>query len=399
MKTMRRAPADFLAATVRDLPPSGIRRFFDLVAQTRGIISLGVGEPDFVTPWHVREAAIFAIERGYTTYTSNWGMPELRRAIAEYWERWQGIRYDPAREVLVTVGVAEGIDLAMRAVLEPGDEVLIPEPCFVSYTACTRLAGGVPVTVPTRPADGFRLDPQELRRRITPRTKAMLIGFPSNPTGAVLTREELLEVARVAEEHDLLVFSDEIYGELTYCGEHVSFAALPGMQERTILLGGFSKANAMTGWRLGYACGPAPILEAMFKIHQYTIMCAPIVSQMAALEALQRGQGEVEKMKAEYNRRRLLMVRGFQEMGLPCVEPRGAFYIFPSVAETGLTDEEFALRLLEEEKVAVVPGRAFGPSGAGCIRCSYAASVEKLTTALERMGRFVERLRRQGAGR
>lgn len=393
MKATRRAPEDFLAPTVRDLPPSGIRRFFDLVAQTRGIISLGVGEPDFVTPWHVREAAIFAIERGYTTYTSNWGLADLREAIAGYWEEWQGIRYDPNREVLVTVGVAEAIDLAMRAVLAPGDEVLIPEPCFVSYTACARLAGGVPVPVPTRPEEGFRLDPRELRKRITPRTKAMLIGFPSNPTGAVLSREELLAVAQVAEDHDLLVMSDEIYGELTYEGEHVSFAALPGMQQRTILLGGFSKANAMTGWRLGYACGPAPILEAMFKIHQYTIMCAPILSQLAALEALKRGRSEVERMKAEYNRRRQLMVQGFRDMGLPVVEPKGAFYIFPSVAGTGLTDEEFALRLLEEEKVAVVPGRAFGAAGEGCIRCSYAASVEKLTTALERIGRFVERLR------
>ncbi len=392
MKTTKRAPVDFLAPAVRDLPPSGIRKFFDLVAQTKGIISLGVGEPDFVTPWHVRESAIFAIERGLTTYTSNWGLPELREAIAAHWQRWQGITYDPAQEILVTVGVAESIDLAMRAVLSPGDEVLIPEPCFVSYTACTRLAGGVPVTVPTRPEDGFRLDPDELRRRITPRTKAMLIGFPSNPTGAVLSREELLAVARVAEEYDLLVLSDEIYGELTYSGEHVSFASLPGMQARTILLGGFSKANAMTGWRLGYACGPAPILEAMFKIHQYTIMCAPTLSQWAALEALQHGQAEVERMKSEYNRRRLLMVRGFKDIGLPCVEPQGAFYIFPSVAGTGLTDEEFALRLLEEEKVAVVPGRAFGPSGEGCIRCSYAASVEKLTTALERMKQFVQRL-------
>lgn len=393
MNTARRAPADFLAPAVRDLPPSGIRRFFDLVTQTRGVISLGVGEPDFVTPWHVREAAIWAVEHGYTSYTSNWGLPELRQAIAAYWEQWQGVHYDPSGEILVTVGVAEAIDLALRAILAPGEEVLIPEPCFVSYTACTRLAGGVPVPVPTRPEDGFRLDPAELRRRVTPRTKALLIGFPSNPTGAVLTREELLAVARVAADHDLLVLSDEIYGELTYCGDHISFASLPGMRERTILLSGFSKAHAMTGWRLGYACGPAPILEAMFKIHQYTIMCAPILSQMAAMEALQRGRGEVERMKAEYNRRRLLMVQGFQELGLPCVEPRGAFYIFPSVQGTGLTDEDFALRLLEEEKVAVVPGRAFGEAGAGCIRCSYAASVEKLAAALERMGSFLRRLR------
>ncbi|MDB4894087.1 MAG: aromatic amino acid aminotransferase, partial [Firmicutes bacterium] len=308
----------FVNPQVAALPPSGIRKFFDLVAQTRGIISLGVGEPDFATPWHIREAAIYAIEQGRTTYTSNWGLLELRQAVSRHLERWQELTYDPGSEVLITVGVAEAIDLVMRAVLEPGDEVLIPEPCFVSYLPCAELAGGKAVTIPLRAEDQFKLTPELLRAHITPRSKVLLIGFPNNPTGAVMSREELAAVARVASEHDLLVVSDEIYGEMTYGGEHTSIAALPGMRERTVLLNGFSKAYAMTGWRIGYACGPAEIIDMMMKIHQYTIMCAPIAGQLAAVEALRNGATERDRMVAEYDRRRKLMLSGFRQMGLPC---------------------------------------------------------------------------------
>ncbi|MFZ5817935.1 MAG: aminotransferase class I/II-fold pyridoxal phosphate-dependent enzyme [Bacillota bacterium] len=387
----------FVNRQVAALPPSGIRKFFDLVAQTKGIISLGVGEPDFTTPWHIREAAIYSLERGRTTYTSNWGLLELRQAIRDYLFGWQGLKYDPQSEILITVGVAEAIDLAMRAVLEPGDEVLIPEPCFVSYLPCATLAGGKPVTIPLRAEDQFKLTPERLRAHITPRSKVLLLGFPNNPTGAVMSELELQAIARVAIEHDLLVVSDEIYGEMTYQGRHRSIAALPGMRERTVLLHGFSKAYAMTGWRIGYACGPAEVLGAMMKIHQYTIMCPPITGQLAALEALRRGAAARDEMIAEYDRRRRLMVDGFRRIGLPCFEPGGAFYIFPSVAETGLDEMTFSVRLLEEEKVAVVPGSAFGPSGAGHIRCSYAASTENLTEALRRIGRFVARLQGHGA--
>jgi aminotransferase len=383
----------FLNPSIAALPPSGIRKFFDLVTQSRGIISLGVGEPDFVTPWHIRETAIYSLERGRTTYTSNWGLPELREAVARHLEAWQGLRYDPASQILITVGVSEAVDLVMRATLEPGDEVLVPEPCFVSYVPCVAMAGGTAVTVPLRAEDDFKLTAEAMRAKITPKTKSILMGFPANPTGAVMTAAELEAVAAVAREHDLLVLSDEIYGDLTYGGEHVSIATLPGMQERTILLNGFSKAYAMTGWRIGYACGPADILALMMKIHQYTIMCPPITGQLAAIEALKNGASERDKMVAEYNRRRKLMYDGFTKMGLPCFEPRGAFYIFPSIEPTGMDDEAFALKLLEEEKVAVVPGAAFGPSGKGHIRCSYASSVEKLTEALKRIGRFVEKHR------
>lgn len=384
-------PRAFVNPLVRDLPPSGIRRFFDLVASSQGIISLGVGEPDFVTPWRVREAGIYSLERGQTTYTSNRGLIELRREIAAYLRRWQGLEYDPETEILVTVGVAEGVDLALRATLAPGEEVLIPEPCFVSYVPCTVLAGGRAVTVPLSAENEFKVTGEDLRRRVTGRSKAMLLGFPANPTGAVMERGDLEAVAAVAREADLLVITDEIYGELTYSGRHTSIATLPGMRERTVFLGGLSKAHAMTGWRIGFACGPEPVISAMVKIHQYTIMSAPTTGQWAAVEALRHGGAEVERMVAEYDRRRRLMLAGFREMGLPCFEPRGAFYIFPSVAPTGLSDEEFALRLLEEEQVAVVPGSAFGPSGQGHIRCSYAAAVTNLTAALERIGRFVHR--------
>ncbi|MGE5674634.1 MAG: aminotransferase class I/II-fold pyridoxal phosphate-dependent enzyme [Mycobacterium leprae] len=382
---------EFVSKQIAALPPSGIRKFFDLVTGSKDIISLGVGEPDFVTPWHIREAAIDSLERGRTTYTSNWGLLELRRAISDHLYDWQGIRYNPESEVLVTVGVSEGIDLVMRTVLEPGDEVLVVEPCFVSYAPAAILAGGTVVRVPTRLEDEFKLTPALLRSCITPRTKVLMMGFPGNPTGAVMTEAELAAVAEVVREHDLLVVTDEIYGDLTYEDTHRSIAALPGMQERTVLLNGFSKAHAMTGWRIGYACGPAAIIGQMMKIHQYTIMCPPIMGQIAAIEALTHGAAERDKMVAEYNRRRRLMVNGFRQMGLPCFEPKGAFYIFPSIAPTGMTDEEFALRLLEEEKVAVVPGGAFGESGRGHIRCSYAAAMENLAEALKRMERFVAR--------
>lgn len=383
---------NFVSQQVAALPPSGIRKFFDLVAQSKGIISLGVGEPDFTTPWHIREAAIYSLERGRTSYTSNWGLLELRQAVRDYIYGWQGLTYSPESQILITVGVAEAIDLALRAVLEPGDEVLIPEPCFVSYSPCAKLAGGTVVPVPLRFEDEFKLTPELLRAQITPKSKVLMLAFPANPTGAIMTEAELAAVAEVAIEHDLLVISDEIYGEMTYAGTHRSIAALPGMQERTLLLHGFSKAYAMTGWRIGYACGPADILAAMMKIHQFTIMCPSIMGQWAAVEALRHGAAERDKMVAEYNRRRRLMVDGFQRIGLPCFEPKGAFYIFPSVAGTGLDDNEFAIRLLEEEKVAVVPGSAFGTAGVGHIRCSYASSVENLTEALRRIDRFVSRL-------
>ncbi|HYG58740.1 MAG TPA: aminotransferase class I/II-fold pyridoxal phosphate-dependent enzyme, partial [Symbiobacteriaceae bacterium] len=350
----------FLNQQMAAMPPSGIRKFFDLVAQSKGIISLGVGEPDFATPWHIREAAIYSLEKSRTAYTSNWGMPELREAISENLRQWQGLNYSPQEEILVTVGVAEGIDLVMRAIAEPGDEVLIPEPCFVSYVPCAQMAGATPVTISLRAEDDFKLTPELLRAHITPKSKALMIGFPNNPTGAIMTREELMPIAQLAIEHDLLVITDEVYGTMTYGGEHTSIAALPGMRERTVVLNGFSKAYAMTGWRLGYACGPADIIGLMMKIHQYAIMSAPTPSQFAGLEALKMGSAERDKMTAEYDRRRRLMYHGFLEMGLPCFEPKGAFYIFPSIAPTGMNEHDFCMALLEEEKVAVVPGTAFG---------------------------------------
>lgn len=383
----------FVNKQVAALPPSGIRKFFDLVAQTKGIISLGVGEPDFSTPWHIRETAIYSLERGRTSYTSNWGTLELRQAISQHLKNWLDVSYDPTEEILVTVGVSEAVDIAMRAVLEPGDEVLVPEPCFVSYGPCATLAGGKYVPIPLRAEDQFKLTPELLREYLTPKSKILLLTFPNNPTGAVMTESELRAIAQVAVEHDLLVISDEIYGDLTYEGVHRSIAGLPGMRERTILLNGFSKAYAMTGWRIGYACGPADILAAMMKIHQYTIMCAPIMGQVAALEAMRKGAAARDAMVAEYNRRRKLVYDGFTKMGLPVFEPKGAFYIFPSVEPTGMTAEEFAVKLLEEEKVAVVPGTAFGESGRGHVRAAYAASMENLVEALNRIGRFVDRHR------
>lgn len=382
---------DRLSPVVQHLPPSGIRRFFDLANQMEDVISLGVGEPDFITPWHVREACVYSLERGYTSYTSNRGLPALREAIVDYLQHFD-LQYDPEKEVIVTIGGSEAIDIAMRTLLLPGEEVLIPEPAYVSYKPCALLAGGVPVGVPTRAEDGFRLTADMLRSHITPRSKILLLCFPNNPTGAIMSREDLLAIAQVAIEHDLFVISDEIYAELTYDGKHVSIASLPGMKERTIVINGMSKAFAMTGWRIGYAAAPEEIISLMVKIHQYTILCAPIMGQMAAIEALRHGQQEKERMVERYNQRRRLIVKGFREMGLPCHEPKGAFYAFPDIRPTGLTSEQFAEELLRREKVAVVPGHVFGACGEGFVRCSYATSVEQIQRALERIGRFVQPL-------
>ncbi|MGO0123422.1 aminotransferase class I/II-fold pyridoxal phosphate-dependent enzyme [Desulfothermobacter acidiphilus] len=382
---------EYLNPQVVALPPSGIRRFFDLAAEMTGVISLGVGEPDFVTPWRIREACIYALERGYTMYTSNRGLKELRAAIARYLEDAFQLRYRPEKEILVTVGVSEALDLALRALLRPGDEVLIPDPTYVSYVPCTVLAGGVPVLLPTRMEEGFKITAEQVEKAITPRSKLLLLAYPNNPTGAVLNRRELGAIAEVVKAHDLLVISDEIYAQLTYEGEHVSIASFPGMKERTVVLQGFSKAFAMTGWRLGYAAGSEVFTGAMTKIHQYTMLCAPITAQMAALEALKSGLEDMRQMVAQYAYRRRLVVNAFKEMGLPCAEPKGAFYAFPYVGDTGMAEEEFCEKLLLEEKVAVVPGTAFGPAGRGHIRCSFAASVQDLTEAFRRMKEFLRR--------
>jgi aminotransferase len=381
-----------LSATVASLKPSGIRRFFDLAASMEGVISLGVGEPDFVTPWRVREACIASLERGYTSYTSNAGLIELRREIHKYLEERFAVSYHPETEMLITVGASEAIDIALRAIVDPGDEVLVVEPCYVSYEPVIRLAGGVPVFLHTRAEQSFKLTPEELEAHITPRTKAIIFCYPNNPTGSTMSAEEWKRLLPILVKHDLLVISDEIYAELSYGRRHESIAALPGMKDRTILISGFSKAFAMTGWRLGYVCAPADLLGGMLKIHQYTMLCAPVMAQMAALEALRHGQADMERMVESYRQRRNFVVQGFQEIGLACHEPEGAFYAFPSIASTGLDASEFAERLLMEEKVAVVPGDVFGDSGRGHIRCSYATSLDQLRKALERMGRFVQRL-------
>jgi aminotransferase len=378
-----------LAAKIRDIPPSGIRRFFDLVSEMKGVISLGVGEPDFVTPWHIRESCVYSLEKGYTMYTSNYGLLELREEIASTIKREHDVSFDPKTEVLITVGVSEALDLALRAILEPGEEVLIPEPCYVSYKPCTILAGGVPVTIDTLAENEFRVTAEQIEAAITPKTKAILLCYPNNPTGAIITREELLAIAKVIERHDLIVISDEIYEKLTYEGQHTCFSSLPGMRDRTILLNGFSKAYAMTGWRVGYAASNSDFINAMMKIHQFSMLCAPVTAQFAALEALKNGKTEMEKMVKQYNQRRNLMYHGITSIGLDCFEPKGAFYIFPSIQKTGLSSQEFAEGLLNEEKVAVVPGSAFGESGEGFIRCSYASSVIELNEALVRIGRFV----------
>jgi aminotransferase len=375
--------------TIRAMPPSGIRRFFDLATEMQGVISLGVGEPDFVTPWHIREACVYALEKGYTMYTSNSGLLELREAIAAEYAQNHRLHYDPAHEILVTTGVSEALDLVLRTVLEPGDEVIIPEPCYVAYNPIVTMAGGKPVSVVTRPADGFQVLAVAIEPLLSVRTKAILLNYPNNPTGGVLTPPVADKLANLAVEHNLLVITDEVYSHLTYEGEPICLAALPGMQERTVVLNGFSKAYAMTGWRLGYALGPAEIIQAMTKIHQYTMLCAPITAQKAALEALKNGVAERRRMVAEYNRRRRFLVHGLNEIGLDCFEPKGAFYVFPAISRTGLTSQAFCERLLTTEKVAVIPGNAFGSSGEGFIRCSYAASLDNLKEALVRMGRFV----------
>ena len=382
--------AERVSPLVRSIPPSGIRRFFDIVAEMSGVISLGVGEPDFVTPWHIRESCVHGLQRGYTSYTSNYGLLELRQEITRMIETDYGVTYNPKCEALVTVGVSEALDLAMRAILSPGDEVLVPEPCYVSYQACVTLAGGTPVSVSCTRENEFRVTVDQLSAAVTPRTKALLIGYPNNPTGAVMPREALAAIAQFAEKHDLIVISDEIYANLTYDGEHTCFASLPGMRDRTILLNGFSKAYAMTGWRIGYALGNEDFIAAMTKIHQFTMLCAPITAQIAAVEALQQGRPSRERMVAEYDKRRRLMVEGFRNMGLDCFEPKGAFYVFPSIQNTGLTSLEFAEKLLHAEKVALVPGNAFGACGEGYIRCSYAASSKNLSEALDRIARFVK---------
>lgn len=385
-----------IAEKARAIKPSGIRKFFDIVSEMEDVVSLGVGEPDFDTPWAVRDEGIYTLERGKTFYTSNAGLKELREEICAYLNRRFQVSYDPIHETLVTVGGSEAIDLAFRAMLNPGDEVLIPEPCYVSYVPCAELADGVPVVINLKAENEFRLTKQELLDAITEKTKILVLPFPNNPTGAVMTRENLEEIAEVIREKDIFVVSDEIYAELTYTGEdHVSIASLPGMRERTILINGFSKSHAMTGWRLGYCCGPREIIEQMVKIHQFAIMCAPTNSQYAAVTALRDCDEEVDKMREAYNQRRRYLMHVFREMGLPCFEPFGAFYVFPCIKEFGMTSEEFATRLLEEERVAVVPGDAFGGSGEGFIRISYAYSLEDLKIALGRLDRFVRRLREQ----
>ncbi|MCI8852383.1 MAG: aminotransferase class I/II-fold pyridoxal phosphate-dependent enzyme [Lachnospiraceae bacterium] len=384
-----------LADKVTAIAPSGIRKFFDVVSEMKDAISLGVGEPDFDTPWHIREEGIYSLERGRTFYTSNAGLRELKVEITRYLNRRQELVYDPDKEVIVTVGGSEAIDIAFRAMLNPGEEVLIPQPSYVSYEPCAILAGGTPVILELKAEHDFRLTAQQVREAVTDKTKILVLPFPNNPTGAILEREDLEAIAQVVLEKDLFVVSDEIYAELSYKGDHVSIAQIPGMQERTILINGFSKSYAMTGWRLGYACGPEVIIKQMIKIHQYAIMCAPTNSQYAAVEALKNGDEDVARMREAYNQRRRYLMHAFQEMGLPCFEPYGAFYVFPCIRQFGMSSEEFATRFLEEEKVAVVPGTAFGACGEGYLRISYAYSLDDLKRALERLGRFVEKLRKE----
>jgi aminotransferase len=381
----------FVSQRVQSVPPSGIRRFFDIAATMKNVISLGIGEPDFVTPLPILNAGIASLQRGETAYTSNSGILELRQALARHLQRLYGVAYDAETELLMTVGVSEALYLALTACLDPGDEVIVPEPCFVAYTPEVVFAGGVPVTIPTSVQDDFQVTAAAIERKITPRTKALLIGYPNNPTGAVVSRDNLIQIGQLAQQHDLLVISDEIYDRLVYGRAHVCVAALPGMRERTITLGGFSKDYAMTGWRLGYAAGPAELLAAMRKVHQYTIMSAPTTAQMAGLEALEKGDPFVADMVAEYDRRRRLLVGGLNTLGLDCFEPGGAFYAFPSVARSGMDDNTFAEALLQEQEVAVVPGSAFGPSGQGFVRMAYATAYEKIEEALNRMERFMRR--------
>lgn len=384
-----------LSDKVVEIEPSGIRKFFDIVSEMKDAISLGVGEPDFDTPWHIRDEGIYSLERGKTFYTSNAGLMELREEIAAYLKRRVNVSYDPKTEMLITVGGSEAIDLALRAMINPGDEVLIPQPSYVSYLPCAVLADAHPVIIDLKEENEFRLTKEELLAHITPKTKIVVLPFPNNPTGAIMERKDLEDIAEVIIEHDLFVISDEIYSELTYKEDHVSIAALPGMKERTILINGFSKAYAMTGWRLGYACAPHIIMEQMIKIHQFAIMCAPTNSQYAAVDALKNGDEDVKMMRESYNQRRRYLMHRFEEMGLQCFEPYGAFYVFPSIKEFGMTSDEFATRFLEEEKVAVVPGTAFGACGEGFLRISYAYSIDNLKVALGRLENFIQRLRKE----
>lgn len=382
-----------LSATVKKVPPSGIRRFFDVAAKMDDVITLGIGEPDFVTPWHIRESCVYGLEKGYTSYSTNKGMIELRREIAKLYDRQYGIKYNAEEEIIVTVGVSEAVDLALRAVLDHGDEVLIPEPCYVSYKSGVILAGGTPVAVPTNIDNEFRITAADLEKYVTSKTKILLIGYPNNPTGTILTEEELKGIASFAQKHDLIVLSDEIYGALTYGdAKHICFSTLPGMKDRTILFNGFSKAYAMTGWRLGYALANPVFIEAMNKIHQYTMLCAPVTAQIAGIEAMQSGEDDMLKMRREYDRRRRFIYEGFCRMGLKTFEPKGAFYIFPNIESTGMTSEEFVENLLEREHVAVIPGNAFGDCGEGFVRCSYATSLDKLAGALKRIENFLKNI-------
>jgi aminotransferase len=383
-----------ISARANALSPSGIRKFFDLLSSIDGVISLGVGEPDFTTPWHIREAAIESIEKGMTMYTSNAGMPELRKELARYLKNEYGVDYDPASELLITVGGSEALDLSMRAILDPGDEVILTDPSYVAYTSCVILAEGKPVHIPTYESNNFEITAKDIEKRITSRTRAILIGYPCNPTGAVMSRKRLEEIAALAQKHELTVISDEIYSKLVYGVDFTCFASLPGMKEHTVLLGGFSKAFAMTGWRIGYAAAPKEVIAAMTKIHQYTMMCVSTMSQVAAIEALKGGQESVAEMVEDYNRRRLVILKGMRDIGLSCFEPKGAFYVFPSIRCTGMTSEEFAEKLLSEEKVAVVPGSAFGKCGEGYVRCCYATSLADIEEALKRMGRFVNKYKK-----
>ncbi|MCE5314319.1 MAG: aminotransferase class I/II-fold pyridoxal phosphate-dependent enzyme [Armatimonadota bacterium] len=382
-----------ISKVVLETPASGIRRFFDIVSQMQDVVSLGVGEPDFDTPWRVTEACIYSLERGKTHYTSNYGTIELRTGISDYLRAREGLEYNPENQILITVGVSEGMDLAMRAILNPGDEVIMPEPCFVAYKPCISFAGGVPVPVCSYMEDGFAVKPEQIEAAVTPKTKAIWISYPTNPTGGVASRETLEKIVQIAVKHDLYIISDEIYDRLTYDGKHTCVPTLAGAYDRTIFLNGFSKAYAMTGWRIGYACGAPNVIEAMMKIHQYTMMCAPIMAQVAALEAIKNGYEDSEAMIEQYSQRRRVMVKGLNDAGLECISPGGAFYAFPSVKSTGLTSDEFSERLLFEEKVAVVPGGAFGECGEGHIRCSYATSIEKIEIAIERIARFVSKLK------
>ncbi len=384
---------DPLSKTITTIKPSGIRKFFDIVSEMDDAISLGVGEPDFDTPWHIRDEGIYSLEKGRTFYTSNAGLKELRVEIANYLDRRFGLNYHPEQEMLITVGGSEAIDIAMRAMLDPGDEVLIPQPSYVSYVPCAVLANGVPVIIELKAENEFRLTAEELEAAITPKTKLLVLPFPNNPTGSVMERKDLEAIAKVIEKYDLYVLSDEIYAELTYLEKHVSIASLPGMKERTILISGFSKSHAMTGWRLGYACGPAVIIKQMLKIHQFAIMCAPTTSQYAAVEAMKNGDADVAMMREEYNGRRRYLMKRFKDMGLECFEPFGAFYAFPCIKEFGMTSDEFATRLLNAKKVAVVPGAAFGDCGEGFLRISYAYSLDDLKEALDRVEEFITELR------